>query len=370
MSHISRREFIRKLAALGLGLAGAGALGSSASCGPQPVSPTARQSPGPAEVGQASPSAAPTAATGGSTAVPVAQPTEVPPAGASVSAPVPSPTARSSPTPAAGSAYLAVARGESPTAMVRAALEALGGIGRFVKPGYNVIIKPNICTAYYTYEYATTTNPEVVAALVSLCLGAGAGRVRVMDYPFGGTPEQCYAKSGIADAVKAAGGQMEVMSMMKFQNTPIPRGKSITQWKVYRDALEADVLINVPIAKTHNLTTLTLGMKNLMGLVQDRETLHNGIDQRLADLASLIVPTLTVVDAVRILVAGGPTGGNLNNVRLAKTIIASHDIVSADTCAATLFNVPADRVAGIRAGANMGLGTMDLKSVKVEEIAV
>lgn len=263
-----------------------------------------------------------------------------------------------------------MARGESPTAIVQAALKALGGIERFVKPGNEVIIKPNICTAYYTYEYAATTNPEVVAALVKLCLGAGAKRVRVMDYPFGGTPEQSYAKSGIAEAVKAAGGQMEVMASIKFQDTAIPLGKSINKWKVYRDALETDVLINVPIAKHHSLARLTLGMKNLMGLIENREQLHSDLGQRLADLTSLIAPDLTVIDAVRIMVAGGPTGGNLNNVKLTNTIIASRDIVAADTYAASLFGLTADQVPAISAGAKMGLGTTDLKSVQVEEVSV
>jgi uncharacterized protein (DUF362 family) len=254
--------------------------------------------------------------------------------------------------------------------MVHAALKAIGGIERFVKSGNDVIVKPNICVAYHTPEYAATTNPEVVAAIVRLCLGAGARRVRVMDAPFGGTGEQAYSKSGIAEAVKAAGGQMEVMARMKYQDAAIPNGRDIKRWKFYRDALEADVLINVPIAKHHNLARLTLGMKNLMGVIEDRERIHSNMGQRVADLTSLVRPTLTVVDAVRILMNNGPTGGNLNDVKLTNTIIASHDVVSADAFAATLFGrKPAD-IPYIAAGAQMGLGTMDLASVKVEEFRV
>ncbi|MGQ9675514.1 MAG: DUF362 domain-containing protein [Chloroflexota bacterium] len=348
MKEISRREFIRKLLAVGIGGYGAGLLVSNVSCG--------------------SPSPEPTARLPSVTSVPAVQPT--PPAAASTAIPTRTPTAPATRTPIAEGAYLAVARGGSPTAIVQAALKALGGIERFVKPGNDVIIKPNICTAYYTYEYAATTNPEVVTALVKLCLGAGAKRVRVMDYPFGGTPEQSYAKSGIAEAVKAAGGQMEVMASIKFQDTAIPLGKSINKWKVYRDALETDVLINVPIAKHHSLARLTLGMKNLMGLIENREQLHSDLGQRLADLTSLIAPDLTVIDAVRIMVAGGPTGGNLNNVKLTNTVIASRDIVAADTYAASLFGLTADQVPAISAGAKMGLGTTDLKGVQVEEVSV
>src|SRR5512135_3182361 len=127
--------------------------------------------------------------------------------------------------PTGDQAYLAVAHGGDPTAIVKAALAALGGIERFVKPGQDVIIKPNICVDYHTAEFAATTNPQVVATLVTLCLGAGAKRVRVMDMPFGGTPASAYAISGIEAAVKAAGGEMEIMSPVKFTQFDIPAGK-------------------------------------------------------------------------------------------------------------------------------------------------
>ena len=254
--------------------------------------------------------------------------------------------------------------------MVRAALNALGGIQRFVKSGDDVIIKPNICTADYSYEYAAFTNPEVVGALTALCVGAGAKRVRVMDLPLSHNCEQEYTRSGIADAVVAAGGQMEVMSSGNFEETAIPEGWDITSWPVYRDVLDADVLIDVPIAKDHTLGRLTLGMKNLMGVILDRGGFHSNLGQRLADLSSLVRPTLTVVDAVRILMDHGPTGGSLDDVKLANTIIASRDIVAADAYAATLFGLTGAGVPAIVAGAEMGLGTMDLSSIQVEEINV
>ena len=170
--------------------------------------------------------------------------------------------------------HIAVARGTSPTAMVEAALKALGGIEYFVKPGNDVIIKPNMAFGQYSYEYAATTNPEVLAALVKLCLGAGAKRVRIMDNHTMGSPEKIWAVSGIGEAVKAAGGQMEAMKAFKFKKTAIPLGRDITEWPVYSDVLDADVLINVPIAKDHNLSRLTLGMKNLMGVIDNRQEFH------------------------------------------------------------------------------------------------
>ena len=190
--------------------------------------------------------------------------------------PLQRPRRTAAPAVAATGAYLAVAKGANadPREITRRAIAAIGGIERFVKKGNDVIIKPNICTAYYPFEYAATTNPEVVAAIVQLCLEAGAKRVRVMDFPFGGTPQASYDKSGIAAAVKAAGGSMEAMSNMKYRDVQIPQGKRLKQWKVYGDIQDADVVINVPIAKDHSGATLTLGMKNLMGVVLDRNGMH------------------------------------------------------------------------------------------------
>lgn len=283
----------------------------------------------------------------------------------------PQPAQDESPSLGEDQTYLAVARGGDAKAITRAALGAIGGIERFVKNGNDVIIKPNICHDYHTYEYATTTNPDVVAALVELCLGAGARRVRVMDTPFGGGgPESAYARSGIGDAVEAAGGQMEVMNRAKFRDTHIPDGRDITSWPVYQDVLNTDVLIDVPIAKHHSLARLTLGGKNLLGVIGRPNAMHINLGQRIADLVSLVRPTLTVVDAVRILTSHGPTGGNLDDVHETNTVIASHDIVAADAYAATLFDLSGKDIAYVKAAAEMGLGTLDLASVRIEEIAL
>ena len=254
--------------------------------------------------------------------------------------------------------------------MVESAVKSLGGIEAFVKPGYDVIIKPNICVAYYSYEYAVTTNPEVVGTIVALCQEAGAKRIRVMDQPFGGTASQAYSKSGIADAVKAAGGEMEVMSSIKFKNTSLPGAVDIKTWPVYADILSADVVINVPIAKQHNLAVLTLAMKNLMGVVENRNQIHINLGQRVADIASLVKPALNIIDCVRILVRNGPTGGNLNDVKMTNTVIASRDIVAVDAYAATLFGLTGADIPAVSAGAKMGLGTLDIKNIKIEEINV
>jgi uncharacterized protein (DUF362 family) len=265
---------------------------------------------------------------------------------------------------------LVVARGGEPEALVRQALAALGGLERFVSSGANVIIKPNICVAL-PYQYAATTNPWVVATLVRMCFEAGAGRVRVMDYPFGCTAQEGYTVSGIKEQVESAGGEMAYMTpLFKYVKTPIPNGVDLKQIEVFEDVLKADVLINVPIAKDHSSTRLTLGMKNLMGVILNRNTMHINLGQRIADLTSLIQPALTVVDAVRILVANGPSGGgDLNNVRKIDTVIASPDIVAADSFATTLFKLQPDGIAYISAGAAMGLGRMDIQNLNIKEIS-
>lgn len=272
------------------------------------------------------------------------------------------------PLPAADQAYLAAAHGEDTAAITEAALRAIGGIECFVKNDFNVIIKPNICVDSHTYEYAATTNPVVVGTLVRLALGAGAKRVRVMDYPFGGTAESAYAKSGIADAVKAAGGEMEVMNSNKYRKTKIPEGQSLTETEIYQDALDCDLLIDVPITKHHSMAKITLGGKNLMGLIKNRGAIHADFGQRIPDLVSIFRPALTVVDAVRTLMAHGPTGGNLNDVKINNTVIASHDIVAADSYATRFFNLTGADIAYIAKAAERGLGIMDLSGVKVEEI--
>lgn len=284
--------------------------------------------------------------------------------------PSPTPALTPSPVSPSRSGYpdLVVVRGGEPEELARRALVVLGGMGRFVNKGDDVIIKPNIGPSTIGYQYAATTNPWVVGAVVKMCKEAGARRVRVMDSPFGTSPEAGYANSGIQKEVLAAGGEMEIMSRFKFVSTEIPHGKDIKKWDIYDDVLKADVLIDIPIAKHHNLARLTLGMKNLMGLINNRPMFHFSLGQRLADLTSRVMPTLTIIDAVRILVANGPTGGDLNDVRKLDTVIASMDIVAADSYATGLFGLKPDDISAIRAASAMGLGQSDLTKLKIEEI--
>ena len=163
---------------------------------------------------------------------------------------------------------------------------------------------------------------------------------------------------------------MVIMSGFKFTSTEIPEGVDLRQCDIFEDILKADVLINAPIAKHHSLARLTLGMKNLMGVIRDRPAMHGNLGQRLADLTSRLRPALTVVDAVRILRDHGPTGGNLDDVQQLDTVIASADIVAADSYAATLFGLKPEDLSYVQAGAAMGLGRSDLNNLRIEEVNI
>lgn len=271
-----------------------------------------------------------------------------------------------------GTTRVVVCRGKGvdPKEITRRAIAALGGMEQFVKKGADVIIKPNICNAFRDPEHASTTNPDVVGEVVRECVAAGAKRVRVMDFPFGGSPQDAYERSGIRKAVEEAGGVMEVMSSFKFKDTPIPNGKDIKSWQIYEDILKADVVINIPIAKHHRLAGLTLAIKNLLGVVQNRPGMHPNMAQRLADLATVVKPTLTIIDAIRILVDNGPTGGRLEDVKREDTVIVSTDMVAADAYATTLFGKKPSDIGYIIRAAEMGLGKANLDEIKIEEINI
>jgi uncharacterized protein (DUF362 family) len=189
-----------------------------------------------------------------------------------------------------------------------------------------------------------------------------------MDKPFSGTAESGFINSGIREQVEKAGGEIEMMSRFKFVSTDIPQGKDIRKWDIYEDILKADVLINMPIAKQHGSSRLTLGMKNLMGTINSAQMFHINLHQRIADLASRIQPTLTIIDAVRILTANGPTGGNLSDVKKLDTVIAGTDIVAVDSYATSLFGLKPDDIPYIKIAASMGLGSSDLSKLEIKEV--
>jgi uncharacterized protein (DUF362 family) len=267
---------------------------------------------------------------------------------------------------AAGPPDICAVRGRAPAASVRAALDGLGGIRRFVSRGDIVVVKPNIGWDR-TPEYAATTNPEVVAAVVRLSIEAGAKRVKVFDHTVADA-RRCYRQSGIADAAAAAGAEVVFIDDRKFKEMQI-KGGTLKAWPLYTEAVEADKLINIPIAKVHGTSTLTLGMKNLMGVMGGwRGRIHQRIDESLVDVAAFVKPTLVILDAVRILTNNGPQGGDLRDVKRLDTVVAGQDQVAVDAFGATLFGLKPAELGFVRLGQQAGLGQMNLDKLTIRKI--
>jgi len=262
---------------------------------------------------------------------------------------------------------LAVRKGQDIPLLVRETISALDGMENFVKPGDVVVVKPNIGWDR-TVELAANTHPEVVKALVQLCLEAGAKQVRIFDRTCN-DERRCYMQSGIRPAVESIRSDrvsIEYIDRRSFKELAINGGRAFDRWEFYLPVIEADRLINVPVAKHHSISRLTLGMKNLMGVIGgNRGRLHHDIAESLSDIATVIHSDLTVVDATRILTANGPQGGRIEDVRKLDTLIASPDIVAADAYATTLFGLSPAQVPTVVAAARRGLGVMDLKQVRM-----
>lgn len=252
-------------------------------------------------------------------------------------------------------------------ALVGETLRLVGTMEQFVKPGNKVVVKPNIGWDRKP-EQAANTHPLVVRTLVELALNAGAAEVKVFDYTCN-EKRRCYNNSGMAEAIGSIGtkkAKLVHVDKRKFVPVKIARGRSLKEWDIYKDALTADCYINVPVAKHHGLSRLTLGLKNAMGVIGGRRgALHHDLGQSLADLATVIRPALTVIDATRILTANGPQGGSLKDVQKLDTLIASTDPVAADALATTLFGLKPEEISSTVAAYQMGLGQMELAKMNV-----
>ncbi len=263
---------------------------------------------------------------------------------------------------------LAVAEGSSIPKITSAVVDLMGGIKKFVSRGDIVVIKPNMAWDRKP-EQAANTNPHVVATLVSLCLDAGAKRVKVFDHSCD-DPRRCYVQSGIAHAARKAGAEITFVDDRKFKEMNIG-GEVLKSWKIYTEVVEADALINVPIAKHHSLAKLSMATKNWMGAVGGwRGRLHWRLNQCLADLASFFKPSLTLLDAVRILVNHGPQGGRLEDVKGTDMVIAGVDQIAVDSFGATLFGMKGSDLGYVKEGHTRGLGRMDIENLKVKRVHV
>jgi len=273
-----------------------------------------------------------------------------------------------------GAADLVAVMGGEPDAMFKKAIEEMGGIGRFVKRGQKVVVKPNIGWDK-TPELAANTNPLLVAEIVRQCIAAGAKEVVVFDNTCDNW-KKCYESSGIEAAAKAAGAKvMPAHEQSYYRDTPLPQGKSLKSTSVHQAILDCDVWINVPILKHHGGANLSIAMKNLMGIIWNRRTFHIGnLNQCIADMCSYEKkPVLNIVDAYRVLKSNGPRGRSAEDVVLSKALFMSQDMVAVDTAATKFFSqirqdIPLDDVKYIPHGQTLKLGTMDIDKLNVKRI--
>ena len=270
---------------------------------------------------------------------------------------------------------LVAVMGGEPDVLLDKALEALGGIGKYIKKGQSVVVKPNIGWDRKP-EYGANTNPILVGALVKKCLAAGASKVIVFDHTCDNW-QRAYKSSGIADAVNNAGGTIVPANDEKYyKDVVLSQGVNLKNTKIHEALLNADVWINVPVLKNHGGAKMTISMKNYMGIVWDRGFFHaNDLQQCIADSCTWEKkPVLNVVDAYRVMSQNGPQGKSINDVSLLKTLIVSSDIVAADTAALQFFNqvskMSLEDVGHIGKGEAHKLGTTDLKSLNIKRIKI
>jgi uncharacterized protein (DUF362 family) len=264
---------------------------------------------------------------------------------------------------------VAVRNGE-PDVMFDSAMKSLGGMEMFVKRGQKVVVKPNIGWDV-TPERAANTNPILVKRIVEHCFQAGAGEV----YVFDNTCDEwskCYKSSQIEEMAKTAGARVVPGNSERlYREVQIPKGVRLKNAKVHELILDSDVFINVPVLKHHSSASLTIAMKNLMGVVWDRGYWHrNDLHQCIADYCTYKLPDLNVIDAYRVMMRNGPRGVSVNDVVTYKTLIVSKDIVAADAAAAKIFGSEPEDIPHIRIASDMGVGTQDLDKLNINRISL
>lgn len=254
----------------------------------------------------------------------------------------------------------------SAEALVKRAIDAMGGIKRFVSRGDVVVIKPNIGWDRMPI-HAANTNPDVVGAVIQLAFEAGAKKVVVADGSCN-DPNRCFQRSGIWRKAYSLGAEVVLPAEHRFRTTRM-KGEVLDEWPIFTTLVDADKVINVPVAKHHNLAKYTAAMKNWYGVLGGRRNrLHQNIDTSIADLATFMRPTLVVVDAMRVLMRNGPQGGNIDDTKVMNQVFATTDQVAADAYGATLIGQHRDNLPYLKMGHERGLGTMHWENLRVREV--
>jgi uncharacterized protein (DUF362 family) len=254
----------------------------------------------------------------------------------------------------------------TPEQLVRRAVDALGGMTKFVSRGDIVVVKPNIGWDRMPI-HAANTNPDVVAAVIKFAYDAGAKKVVVADGSCN-DPNRCFQRSGIWRAAYEVGADVVLPQEHRFRAMRL-KGDVLDEWPIFTTLVDADKVINVPVAKHHNLAKYTAAMKNWYGVLGGRRNrLHQNIDTSIADLATFMRPTLVVVDAWRVLMRNGPQGGNIDDAKDMHTVIATVDQVAADAYGCTLIGQRRENLPYLAMGEKRGLGTMRWESLRVKEV--
>jgi uncharacterized protein (DUF362 family) len=260
-----------------------------------------------------------------------------------------------------------MARNEDHAQALGSALDTIGGIGRFVKKGERVLLKPNAAFERVP-EQAVNTNPVLVGEMTRQCKAAGATDIIVTDYGGSRDPRKVFSRSGIKDAVEQNGGTILFLDEGDFIEADL-NGRFITTWPVLKYIFEVDRLINMPIAKHHGLAFGTASMKNFFGAIGgDRGRLHDQLDQAIVDLAAFFRPTLTVVDATRVLMRSGPQGGSIDDVEIYNSVICATDQVAADSRASEFLGISGGEIGHVVLAAQQGLGEIDYRRAGYKEL--
>ncbi len=267
-----------------------------------------------------------------------------------------------------GNSLVVKVEGDSPYTITKKAIEVLGGMGKFISRQDIVMVKPNIGWNR-TVEQAANTNPEIIKAIIEMVLNAGAKKVLVMDHSCH-KPEDTYKRSGLEQAAKDAGAEVRYADDNRLVVHDF-KGSQIQRWPVYKDFLEVDKFINVPILKHHGSAGLTIGMKNLFGILGgNRGKLHRNMGMSIADLGHGFKTHLTIVDAYRVLMRNGPTGGRASDVELKKTVLASANILEADVVAANMFGIEPMQIGFIQAAAEKNMGQSDFNKITLKTLKI
>jgi uncharacterized protein (DUF362 family) len=258
---------------------------------------------------------------------------------------------------------------------VKAALDTMGGVDHFITRGDVVVLKPNVAFDKNP-DLAATTQPDTVAAVVKLCLGAGARKVIVCDNPIN-NPESCFYKTKVGQAAERAGAEVMLPKASYFEPLYVG-GETITNtWTMfYRPFREATKVIGIAPVKDHNLCKATVSMKNWYGLLGNpRNQFHQDIHGIISDFALMMRPTLVIADGRKLLMRNGPTGGSLNDVKKGDAIVVGTDHAAVDSwCVTRLLEKPRHEIIyldkALAKTAARGFGLSDWRPQWTEEITV